>query len=83
MVKLRQVQVGFLPVIVKQLIRLGHEEHWETRGKVVKIAGTVRKCVELILRLRKHEAVDIYLKEKGGTLSALIETAVLKYIAEK
>ena len=75
---IRQVQVGLKPIDAKRLVRLIREEGWLTRGGVPKYGKGVRMAVGFLLRLRRNEKVEAYLKKHGGTLTSLIETTVLE-----
>ena len=75
---MRQVQIRLKPVDVKRLVSLIKEENWLTRGGAVKYAKGVRMAVGFLLRLRRNEKVEAYLKKHGGTLTALIEKTVLE-----
>ena len=77
-IKVRQIQTSLMPNEVKRLIQFGHEQDWK-RGNTVSMGGTMRKIVQFVLRLRRHEKVDAYLKRKGGSLWTLIETSVISY----
>ena len=78
-----QVQTKFSPHEEKQIKKICREQEWQKSTGALSNSKTVKELVMFILRLRRDEDVDNYLKKTGRTLTRLIESAVLEWIQKK